>query len=349
MALRITTKLTELLEIEHPIIQDGMGGGPLGTARLAAAVSNAGGLGTLSTPYMMDDGGLGQAIRGEIDDALALTDRPLAFNVPVGTDRTGKVLSGTRVGLNSVLDYVRNSSAARGQIRAITTSGGSPEPFSAAIHESGLIHIHKCGSPRHAQKAEACGADIIMASGHEMGGHTLAVPISTLVLAPEVIARVSRPVVVSGGICSGRGLAAALAMGGCGVAMGTRFVCTADHDWHDNVMAAIMKSNLSDTVLMRAMYGPSRFLKSKATDELKALYNADEMSEDGLSNWKEAAITRAYVNGDMENGLLTVGEVAAVITDRPSAKDLIDRMVDEAIAAIEAVSSQVKHVEPDSK
>ncbi|MGK2876041.1 MAG: NAD(P)H-dependent flavin oxidoreductase [Nocardioides sp.] len=236
----LPTRYTELVGIEHPIVQEGMG--PHKTVALAAAVSNAGGMGTISMPGMSQVPSEGAAImRSHIADCAKLTDKPFAVNVPVGTDDTGKVLPITEAYINAVIAAREADDKVGRQLKVLTTSAGFPGAFAARIKDAGLIHQHKVGSTRQAIKAEDAGADVIIASGYEMGGHTHHSPVHTFVLLPNVTAAVSVPVLLSGGARDGRTLAAALALGASGVAMGTRFIASADNtDWHPSVAQFIV-------------------------------------------------------------------------------------------------------------
>lgn len=326
----IVTAFTERLGIKYPLLQDGMGGGALGTGRLAAAVSNAGALGSLSTPGSSVGPELEQIMRDQIEVALSLTEEPLAMNIPVGTDKTGKVLQYTQDIFDIVVKARQADSAAERQLVMVTTSAGHPGLFSHYIHDAGMLHQHKVGAPRHAERAVEAGADFVIASGYEMGGHTHQVPITTMVLAPEVLDRVDVPVLVSGGIKDGRGLAAMLAAGAAGVAMGTRFLVSAESDWHDRYIERVMEATVAESVVMPGLYGPCRYLQSKACDELLDLVKQGTMTEDELTEWKEHRSHIAQRDGDIEHGFTAAGMIGGFITDRPPVAEIVDRIVTQA-------------------
>src|SRR5437899_1333224 len=193
----LRTRFTDLVGIEFPIVQEGMG--PFRTAKLAAAVSEAGGLGTVSIPGMTatpEEGA--RNMRAQIDTAMALTSRPFAVNVPVGVADSGEMLPVSAAYINAVLAARESDAAIARQLRVLTTSAGFPGLFRERIKASGLIHMHKVGSTRHARKAEAAGVDVVIASGYEMGGHTHASPVHTFVLVPNVTEKVRVPVLLSG-------------------------------------------------------------------------------------------------------------------------------------------------------
>lgn len=340
----ITTRLTSLLGIHHPIVQDGMGGGPLGTARLAAAVSNAGGLGSMSIPQITNVDDLERSIREQIEACLELTSSTVAMNVPIGRDSAGKVLAGTTAILRLIFEARRADSSVERQLRVLTTSAGFPGEFRDEIRDAGLIHMHKVGAPRHAEKAAAAGVDVVIASGFEMGGHTLAIPITTMVLAPEVLRRIDVPVVLSGGFKDGRGLAAALAMGAAGIAMGTRFLATAENDWHPAFIQRILDAQIEESVVLPGMYGPARFLQSQGTERLRGIIERHEMPEHELSLWKENAVKAAQRDGDVQNGLVPAGQVAGFIDDRPSAAELLQRIIAQAEERLTAGAALVHEV-----
>lgn len=325
----IVTPFTEKIGISYPILQDGMGGGALGTARLAAAVSNAGALGSLSSPGTTAGAELERIMREQIDLALSLTDRPLAVNMPVGTDATGEILPYTQQILDSVCRAREADSAAERQLVLVTTSAGAPGDFGRRIHEVGMLHQHKVGSPRQALRAVESGVDFVIASGFEMGGHTHSTPISTMVLAPEVLDCIDIPVLVSGGFKDGRGLAAMLAAGAAGIAMGTRFLLSRENDWHENYITRILESTIGESTVVPGVYGPCRYLRSKATEQLGVLIERGEMTEDELTAWKEHRVHLAQRDGDVEEGFTSAGLVGGLITDRPTMSEIVNRIVDQ--------------------
>ncbi len=219
----ITNRYTRLIGIEHPIVQEGLG--PFRTPRLAAAVSQAGGLGTVSMPGMPADLAAGaRTLREHIDECATLTQKPFAVNIPVGISANGDVLPFTDVYIRAVLEARASDRQLERQLTVLTTSAGFPGSYIAPIKNAGMIHQHKVGSTRQAIKAEELGVDVVIAAGFEMGGHTSGKAMHTYVLVPNVTEAVDVPVLLSGGARDGRGLAAALAMGADGVAMGTRFI-----------------------------------------------------------------------------------------------------------------------------
>ncbi len=336
MTATITSRLGDLLGIRYPVVQEGLG--PYKTVRLAAAVSNAGGLGTVSIPGLTDPDGPA-VLRGYIEEACTLTDRPFAVNVPVGRDATGRVLPFSAAYVGAVVEAVRDPAIAR-QLRMITTSAGAPAVVRDLIAGSGLVHAHKVGGTRQALRAQAEGVDVIIASGYEAGGHTHARPVHTMVLGPSVCAAVDLPVVLAGGIRDGAGMAAALALGADAVALGTRFVASHDNtDWHPAYAQRILDAAEGEDIVFSAIYGPSRALPSRGVDELAPL--AGTMGHDALTAWKDDRLIRAQRDGDVDDGILPAGNVSGAITDLIRVAEFIPALVGEAIAILETLRKRV--------
>jgi len=331
---RLSTRFTTLLGIAHPVMQEGLG--PYKTVALAAAVSNAGGLGTVSIPGISEEPRAGAAkLRGYIEQACALTDKPFAVNIPVGTDKHGNVPAFSAAYVQAVVDAAKDREIAR-RLRVITTSAGAPAGARRMIDGSNLIHIHKVGGTRQAQRAVADGVDMLIASGYEAGGHTHARPVHTFVLGPSVCEAVDCPVILAGGVRDGRGLAAALAMGADAVALGTRFVASHDNpDWHANYAARILAAQEGEDILFQALYGPSRVLPSRAIAELAEYEHQAGVSEEDLTRFKDERLIAGQRDGDMEGGILPCGQVAGAITDLIHVAEFIPGMVREAIAVLD--------------
>jgi NAD(P)H-dependent flavin oxidoreductase YrpB (nitropropane dioxygenase family) len=321
-------------------MQEGLG--PYKTVHLAAAVSNAGGLGTVSIPGISEDPVAGAAkLRSYIEQACALTERPLAVNIPVGTDKHGNVPAFSAAYVGAVVAAVKDREIAR-RLRVITTSAGAPDASRRMIDGSGLLHIHKVGGTRHAERAAAAGVDMIIASGYEAGGHTHTRPVHTFVLGPSVCRSVDCPVILAGGIMDGRGLAAALALGAEAVALGTRFVASHDNpDWHANYAARIIAAAEGDDIVFEALYGPSRALPSHAINELAELERLGTLSEDELTAFKDERLIAAQRDGDMDGGILPAGQIAGAIHDLVHVAEFVPGMVEEAIAQLQRISARI--------
>jgi NAD(P)H-dependent flavin oxidoreductase YrpB (nitropropane dioxygenase family) len=329
----LPTRFTGLVGIEHPIVQEGMG--PFKTAKLAAAVSEAGGLGTVSMPGMTADPADGsRLLRRHIEETASLTRKPFAVNVPVGRTDSGEMLPISEAYIRAVIDARKSDAALERQLAVLTTSAGFPGEFRPLIADAGLIHMHKVGSTRQAIKAEQAGVDVVIASGYEMGGHTHAVPVHTFILLPNVTEAVSVPVLLSGGARDGRTLAAALCLGAAGVAMGTRFIASEDNaDWHPAAARRIVEAGEGDDTIFPGVYSPARGLKSAGVDHLMDLLHGGATADELLA-YKDAALIRAEEEGDLDTGILPAGQVASGIRDIVSVAEFVPAMAAEAAAVL---------------
>jgi len=334
----ITNRYTRLIGIEHPIVQEGLG--PFRTPRLAAAVSQAGGLGTVSMPGMPSDLAAGaRTLREHIDECATLTQKPFAVNIPVGISANGDVLPFTDVYIRAVLEARASDKQLERQLTVLTTSAGFPGSYIAPIKNAGMIHQHKVGSTRQAIKAEELGVDVVIAAGFEMGGHTSGKAMHTYVLVPNVTEAVDVPVLLSGGARDGRGLAAALAMGADGVAMGTRFILSEDNsDWHPAYLRALLDAKEGDDVAFPGVYGPCRGLRNAASEALLAeTRHAGDPAEQ--IRWKLESMQRAQMHGDVENGLVMTGQVASAIVQLIRISEFVPAMADEAARILRSLAA----------
>jgi NAD(P)H-dependent flavin oxidoreductase YrpB (nitropropane dioxygenase family) len=334
----IKTKLTEMLGIKYPIIQAGMG--PHNTTNLAAAVANAGGLGIISgigmgyIPYtekplfgFTEKTPKKQMLRS-IETVKNMTKKSggiFGINVPVAVEFQSVSKELIEAGLESI---ETDKDIAR-RMKVIITSAGNPEPFVESIKEAGAYHFHVCPSPYHAKKVEAYGTDVVIASGHEGGGHVAHEPVHTMVLLPEVVKTVKIPVVAAGGICDGATLAAALALGAVGVQMGTRFIATKESDFLQPYKDFVVNTkDVRNTMLARGLFGKIRYLKNEAAQKLYQLEN-EGRSEEELFTLEMAGFV-AIDRGDIVNSAMAGGEAAGRISDIPTVKELMERIVREA-------------------
>lgn len=312
----IKTRVTEMLGIEHPIIQGGMMA--VGLAELASAVSNAGGLGIITalTQPTPDD------LRKEIARCRDMTDKPFGVNVtllptinPVPYD-----------------EYVQ--AIIEGGVKVVETAGRSPEAFMPAFNAAGVKVIHKCTSVRHALKAEAIGCAAASVDGFECAGHPGEDDVPNLVLLPCAAAKLTIPMIASGGIGNGQGLAAALALGAEAVNMGTRFVATQEAPVHQNVKEMMVQSSELDTALIfRTLKNTARIYKNSIAKQV-----LDIEGKPGDTDFADlqplVAGKRGRENvlekGDTDDGVWTAGLVMGLIDDIPSCQELVERMVKEA-------------------
>jgi NAD(P)H-dependent flavin oxidoreductase YrpB (nitropropane dioxygenase family) len=336
-AVEMETRFTRLTGARFPVMQEGLG--PYKTVHLAAAVANAGGLGTVSIPGITEEPAAGsKLLRAYIEEACALTDGKLAVNVPVGADKaTGEVLPFSSAYVSAVVEAVRDPHIAK-RLRVITTSAGAPGPARRLIENSGLLHFHKVGGTKQAIRAEQDGVDAVIASGYEAGGHTHSRPVHTFILVPSVVEAVSIPVILTGGARDGRSLAIALAMGADAVAFGTRFVASHDNpDWDPAYAQRIIDAQEGDDVVFSAIYGPSRALNSDGLAELAAM-TAAGADNATLTKFKDARLISGQRDGDMRGGILPCGQIAGAIQDMIHVAEFVPGVVVEASAILRGLS-----------
>ena len=309
------TKITELFGIQHPIIQGGMHF--VGLAELAAAVSNAGGLGlitglTLRTPELLAK---------EIARCRAMTDKPFGVNLTFLPTVSSPDYPGY---IRAIID---------GGVKAVETAGNNPQKWMPILHEAGIKVIHKCTSVRHALKAEAIGCDAVSVDGFECGGHPGEDDVPNFILLPRAAESLKIPFVASGGMADGRSLVAALSLGADGMNMGTRFIATKEAPVHENVKQAIVAASELDTrLVMRPLRNTERVLHNAATDRLLAKEAAlgASLKFDDIMEEVAGVYPRIMQQGDMEAGVWSCGMVAGLIHDIPSVKELIDRIMAQA-------------------
>lgn len=341
-AAPITNRWTRLVGVRHPIVQEGLG--PFRTPRLAAAVSNAGGLGTVSMPGMPEDLEAGaRTFRAHIEECASLTERPFAVNIPVGVDTDGRVLPFTDAYIRAALAARDADAAVAERLTVMTTSAGFPGDYVSMIKDNGLVHQHKVGSTRQAVKAAAAGVDVVIAAGFEMGGHAPSAKVHTFVLVPNVTEAVQVPVLLTGGARDGRGLAAALAMGAEGVAMGTRFITSNDNaDWHPGYLQALLAAHEGDDMAFDGVYGPCRGLRNAATEQLaRDAVDAAPSNPVERVRWKIESMQRAQVTGDTEHSIVMTGQVASAITDLIDIAEFVPRMAKEAADTLQHLARTV--------
>ncbi|MGA7690026.1 MAG: nitronate monooxygenase family protein [Jiangellales bacterium] len=315
------TRITELFGIEHPIIQGGMH--YVGFAELAAAVSDAGGLGIITglTQKTPDD------LAAEIAKCRALTDKPFGVNLTFLPTVTSPDYPG----------YLR--AIVEGGVRIVETAGRNPEPFMPALKAAGITVIHKCTSVRHALKAEAIGCDAVSVDGFECGGHPGEDDIPNMILLPRAAEELSIPFVASGGMADGRSLVAALALGADGMNMGTRFIATAEAPVHDRVKQALVDASELDTrLVMRPLRNTERVMANAAVDRLleKERELGENLRFEDIIEQVAGVYPRIMMEGDMDAGAWSCGMVAGLINDVPTCRGLIDRIMDEAETIISA-------------
>ena len=309
------TAITELFNIEHPIIQGGMH--YVGFAELAAAVSNAGGLGTITGLTQKTAG----ALANEIARCKEMTDKPFAVNLTflpsVNTpDYPGYV--------KAIID---------GGVTAVETAGRNPQQVLPALKEAGIKVIHKCTSVRHALKAQSIGCDAVSVDGFECGGHPGEDDIPNMILLPRAADELEIPFVASGGQADGRSLVASLAMGADGINMGTRFIATQEAPVHENVKQAIVKATELDTrLVMRPLRNTERVLNNSAVERIleKEQRLGDKLEFKDIVEEVAGVYPRIMLEGEMEIGAWSCGMVAGLINDIPTCEELISKIMSDA-------------------
>ena len=313
------TRFTDLLGIQYPIVQGGLA--HLSLAELAAAVSNAGGLGQVGSACFATP----EAFQADLQKVKRLTTKPFGVNFPLG-----------HLAREEFIDV-----ALEEQPAVISITGGNPEALLRRIQQSGVAvkTMVLVAGTRAARKAEALGADAVIAVGFEGGGHLGRDDISSMVLIPRIVDAVKIPVLASGGIADGRGLAAALALGAEGIELGTRFVAVQESNAHPAYQQALVNAQETDTVIIeRAIGRPARVLKGPFAEHILQLEQQlehdqvppDERLQQMLPLIQGTINTKSALDGHLDEGFVWAGQVVGLIHDIPSVKELIERIVSQA-------------------
>jgi len=310
----IRTRFTDLLGIEHPIVQGGMMW--VGRAELAAAVSNAGGLGILTalTQPTPDD------LRREIDRCRSMTDKPFGVNLTILPS----------VNPPPYAEY--RKAIIESGVKVVETAGHRPQEHVDDFKAHGVIVIHKCTAVRHALSAERMGVDVISIDGFECAGHPGEDDIPGLVLIPAAADKVTVPMIASGGFGDGRGLAAALALGAEGVNMGTRFCATVEAPIHSKVKQFLLANDERSTnLIFRKFHNTGRVAKNSVSDQVVELSVPEAAVFEDIRPLVSGAKGReALESGNLDAGLIWAGQVQGLIHDIPTCHDLVRRIVAEA-------------------
>ncbi|WP_257349353.1 NAD(P)H-dependent flavin oxidoreductase [Pseudalkalibacillus decolorationis] len=310
--------ICQLLNIQYPILQGGMGN--VSNAPLTAAISEAGGLGTI---------GIGTLSPNEIEQLIVSTkehtDKPFAVNIPL-----------------SVTPYVKETAKYmfHYQIPIVVLSAGNPAPYIPKFKEKGITVVCVIASVKHAQKAEQAGADIIVAEGYEAAGINATEESTTMTLIPQVADAVEIPVVAAGGIGDGRGLAAALSLGAAGVQMGTRFIATQEGAFHESYKQKLVEAADTETTIVGRKYGKiRRLLKTAYAEEL---LNDEATGVDiqiFINKTTEEYHRRGAIEGNFIEGFINSGQIAGLLNDIPTVDELIQRMMKEAKEGFKSAAS----------
>lgn len=296
--------ICKMLDIKYPIFQGGMAW--VSDSSLASAVSNAGGLGIIAGATAPVD-----YIREEIRKTKALTDRPFGLNIMLLSDNAEEL---ARVAVEE-------------GVKVITTGAGNPGKYMTMWKEAGIKVIPVVPSVALAKRMERAGADAVIAEGCESGGHVG--KLTTMVLVPQVVDAVDIPVIAAGGICDGRGIVAAFALGARGIQMGTRFLVSDECTIHENYKNAVIKAKDIDTVVTGRITGhPVQVIKNKLAREFLKLESSN-VSAEKLEELGRGALRRAVKDGDVDNSSLMAGQISGMVTRKQNVKEIIEEIFDE--------------------
>ncbi len=313
------TRITEMFGIQHPIIQGGMH--YVGLAEMAAAVSNAGGLGIITGLTQRTP----EKLAAEIARCQAMTDKPFGVNLTFLPAVTPPDYPGL---VQTIIDS---------GVKIVETAGNNPQKWLPALKEADIKVIHKCTSVRHSLKAQKIGCDAVSVDGFECGGHPGEDDVTNFVLLPRAADELDIPFVASGGQADARSLVASLAMGADGMNMGTRFIATREAPVHENVKKALVAASELDTrLVMRPLRNTERVLTNSGVESLleKEKVLGDELKFEDIIEEVSGVYPKVMTDGEMEAGAWSCGMVAGLIYDVPTVKELIDRIMAEADAII---------------
>ena len=297
-------KITELFSIQYPIVQGGMVW--VSGWKLASAVSNAGGLGLIGAGSMYPD-----VLREHIQKCKKATDNPFGVNVPMLYPQ-----------VDELMDIIVEE-----DVKIVFTSAGNPKTWTSFLKEKGITVVHVVSSVKFALKAESAGVDAIVCEGFEAGGHNGREETTTFTLIPMVKESISIPVIAAGGIGNGRGMLAAIVLGADGVQIGSRFAASKESSAHENFKQKIIDVKDGDTHLTLKELAPVRLIKNKFYQEIKELYKENPTKEELIGLLGRARAKKGIFEGDLDNGELEIGQIAGIINNISSAKDILEEIV----------------------
>ena len=301
-----TNKICQLLNIKYPIIQGGMVW--VSGAKLAAAVSNAGGLGLLGSGSMPEE-----VLREHIRKAKSLTNKPFGVNVPMMYSKVDRTIAAME----------------EEGVKIIFTSAGNPSTFTPELKKRGFTVIHVVSSVKFAKKAEEAGVDAVVAEGFEAGGHNGREETATMVLTPAVSQAVKIPVISAGGIASGQAMAAAMALGAQGVQIGSLFAVADESSAHQNFIQAVLDANEGDTLLTLKELSPVRLLKGGFFTQVMQAYQRGATAEELNELLGKGRAKEGIFCGNIQEGELEIGQVSQMINKRKSAADMIKDIINQ--------------------
>ncbi|MDI7260680.1 MAG: nitronate monooxygenase family protein [Thermodesulfobacteriota bacterium] len=317
------TRLTQLLGIQYPIIQGGLQW--LATAQLASAVSEAGGLGIISSLSFPDQ----ESLKTEIRRMKEMTKKPFGVNLSMLPELT----TGDRT--EEILQILINE-----RVPVVETSGRSPEPFIQKLKEVGIKLIHKVPSVRFAKRAEKIGADAVTIVGFECGGHPGMDDVTSLVLIPIAARSLRIPIIAGGGIADARGFLSALALGAEGVLMGTRFVATQECPADLKVKQRFIQAKETDTmIIQRSILNAARVIRNKAAEETLSMEERGASLEELMTLISGQMSKQAYQEGDIEGAIIPCGQCVGLVDEIKSVKEVIEEIIQEAQSILEKLNS----------
>ncbi|MGW3472911.1 NAD(P)H-dependent flavin oxidoreductase [Saccharopolyspora sp. NPDC000995] len=347
----ISSPLADRIGIRYPFMQSGMGGiGPITLARLAAAISEAGALGTIAHPaIVLERPGISgdelsslvnevvEQVREGIRLAVSLTSKPLAINVRVAQEQPDAPAV-----LEAILQEREHDPRVRDQLRVLTTSGGHPSMYGMndRFRESGMLHFHAVSNVRHALTAQREGMDAVIATGFEAAGHVGHEPVNTFVLVPSIVAAVDIPVLCAGGVVDGTALAGAMVLGAQMGYMGTRFLASEESEYNEANKKYIVAAHETDTEIVPAFFGPARFIKNGFTEEVRRL-EGNRTPHFERMRIEGAAMRRGALEGDMDSGMMVGGQGIGRVTEVLPAAEIVRQVAAEAEQALAGVQRLV--------
>ena len=303
-------RITELFNIKYPIIQAGMIW--VSGYKLASAVSNAGGVGIIGAGSMYPD-----VLREHIQKCKRATDKPFGVNVPMLYPNVDEII-------NIIIDE---------GVKIVFTSAGNPAIWTQLLKQNGITVVHVVSSSKFALKAEQAGVDAVVAEGFEAGGHNGREETTTLTLIPMVKEKITVPLIAAGGIASGRGMLAAMALGADGVQIGSRFAASVESSAHSSFKDTILATGEGDTQLTLKELAPVRLIKNKFYDDVAALYQTCPSPEQLKNLLGRARAKRGMFEGDLIEGELEIGQIAGLIKDIKPAAEILNDVIEEFYSA----------------
>ena len=311
----MTSRIRDLLGIKYPIIQGGMIW--VSGWKLASAVSNAGGLGLIGAGSMYPD-----ILQEHITKCKNATDKPFGVNVPM-----------LYPNLEEIMDIIITEG-----VKIVFTSAGNPKTWTSKLQENGITVVHVVSNLKFALKAQEAGVDAIVAEGFEAGGHNGREETTTAVLIQTLRKEIKIPIIAAGGISNGKAMLAATVLGADAVQVGSRFVVCKESSAHENFKNEILKTGDGGTLLTLKELAPVRLIKNEFFNQLQLAYQNCASKEELVKLLGRGRAKKGMFEGDIENGELEIGQIASLINEIPTAKEIIDDFVEEYNGALESIS-----------